>query len=332
MSGGSKVGLVGTMARSSDSKGFLSGRIWPLVVAVVITAFLVFMACLMVWYHAGGGAWRSEVSVIEVRLEAPDTLILSVASCHGAPSASVKEETTDTVQVRVVAFSTPLHGGRDCLDAVKAHLREPLGDRVVVDTHSGEIFAGPLQPFAQARAKPQRNWKTVEVAGLPGQPGFSLRLPFGWELGKVQRGDAVVGEVMGDGDIRLTFHYGKGAWSLDPADDPAHDYFVTYEDIGGLEAKLLISIKGGGYTGVYFSDLDGQSLSFVGESLWPSQQQKAMAVFRSVRVSSTETREAPKHQYSPSDLSAWYKALSSVIWQAPGVWFTDLNEAHHRIE
>ena len=320
------------MARSSDSKGFLSGRIWPLVAAVLMTSLLVFIACLMVWYHLGGGAWRSGVNVMDARLDAPDTLMLTVESCHGAPRVAMSHETDVDVRVRIIAFSTPLHGGLACLDSVNVYLEEPLGDRAVVDTHSGETFGGPLLPFGHAWAKPQPDWKVVEVSGPPGQPGFSLRLPFGWELGKVQRGDAYVGEVIGDEDIRLTFHYGKGAWNLDPTDDPEHDYFKYHEDIGGVEAKILISIKGGGYTGVYFSDLDGQGLSIVGENLWPPQQQQAMAVFRSVRVSSAETQEAPKHEYSKSDLSVWYESLSSVIWQVPGVWFTDLNEANNRIE
>ena len=320
------------MASNSDSKRFLRGRIWPLVVAVLITGLLVFIACLMVWYHLGGGAWRSGVNVVDARLDAPDTLMLTVESCHGAPRVAMSHETEVDVQVSIIAFSTPLHGRRDCLDSVNVHLEEPLGDRAVVDTHSGETFRGPLIPYGHAWAKPQPNWRVVQVPGLPGQQGFSLHLPFGWELGKVQRGDAYVGEVMGDDDIRLTFHYGEGAWNLDPADDPERDYFVYHEDIGGVEAKVLISMKGSGYTGVYFSDLDGHSLSFVGENLWPSQQKKAMAVFRSVRVSSAETQEASKREYSKSDLSVWYESLGSVIWQVPGVWFTDLNESNNRIE
>lgn len=320
------------MARSSGSKASLAGRIWPLVVVAVMTGLLVFIACLMVWYHFGGGAWRSGVSIRDVKLAAPDTLILAVESCHGAPRVAMSHETDVDVLVKIISFSTPQHGGLDCLDSVNVYLEEPLGDRSVVDMHSGDPFIGPFQPYAQARAKPQRNWRVVEVPGPPGQPGFSLQLPFGWEVGKVQRGDAYVGEVIGDDDIRLTFHYGKGGWNLDPADDPEHEYFVYHEDIGGVEAKLLISIKDSGYTGVYFSDLGGHSLSFVGENLWPLQQQKAMAVFRSVRVSSTKTQEAPEREYSKSDLSVWYESLDSVIWQVPGVWFTNLNESNNRID
>ena len=99
--------------------------------------------------------------------------------------------------------------------------------------------------------------------------------------------------MIGDDGVRLTFNYGRYAWNLDPADDPAHEYFVSYEDIGGLEAKLLISTNATqGYTGVHFPSLAGPGLSIVGENLAPSQQQAAMAVFRSVRLLGRETGDA----------------------------------------
>ena len=278
------------MADSSSPTGSSAVRLIPVIVAVVVTGLLVFVACSVVWYHLGGGAWRSEVRVIDVKLGAPDTLILSVGSCHGAPRASVNEETDAYVQVEAVAFSTPLHSRRACIDDVKAYLREPLGDRAVVDKRSGKIFSGGLQPYASA--KPQSNWRLVEVPGLPNQPGFTLRLPFGWELHNLQGANQHSGEIIGEDGIRLRFDYGETASSLDPADDPAHDYFVIYENIGGLEAKLLISSKGNGYIGVYFPSLGGPSLSFAGKNLAPSQQQAAMAVFRSVSLLGRETGDA----------------------------------------
>ncbi len=60
-----------------------------------------------------------------------------VASCHGAPRVPLEETDVD-VQVKVISFSTPLRGGLDCLDRVEVHLQEPLGDRIVVDKHTGQ--------------------------------------------------------------------------------------------------------------------------------------------------------------------------------------------------
>ena len=120
----------------------------PTVVGAAVSGLLVFVACFMVWYHLGGGAWRSGVSVSDAQMGAPDTLLLTVDSCQGAPTLAELQETNIDVEVRVIAFSTPFHGGTDCQELVKAHLEEPLGDRLVVDGHSGRIVGDNLQPFA----------------------------------------------------------------------------------------------------------------------------------------------------------------------------------------
>ena len=128
------------MTSSSGSRGFLSGRLGPIIVAVVVTGLVVFVACFAVWLNLGGGAWRSEVRVMEAVLLAPQRLDLGVASCNGAPRVSLRETDVD-VQVKVIAFSTPFHGGNDCDDHVDVYLREPLGDRVVVDRHTGQLVS-----------------------------------------------------------------------------------------------------------------------------------------------------------------------------------------------
>ena len=123
----------------------------------------------------------------------------------------------------------------------------------------------------------------MEAQGWESQPGFSLRLPPGWELNELQGIDSYVGEVVGDG-VRLTFDYGGYSWSLDPADDPDHSYTVTYEEIGGVEAKVLApKDSSDGFTGVYFQSLGGPSLNLVGQDLTPEQQSTAFVIFRSIR-------------------------------------------------
>ena len=187
-----------------------------------------------------------------------------------------------------------------------------------------------LKQFTDARPSP--DWRIVEAPGWPSQPGFSLQLPPGWELKELQGIDSYVGEVTGDG-VRLTFDYGGFSWGLDPSDDPAHTYSVVYEAIDGVEAKLLISMEvGSGYTGVYFANLGGPSLNLVGEGLTPEQQQTAIAVFRSIRLSSREALDNPEDEYSMAHLARWYRALNNVIGQVPGIVFTDLDEGKNRIE
>ena len=139
-----------------------------------------------------------------------------------------------------------------------------------------------VQPFPSTQPPP--DWRLVEAPGWESVPGFSLRLPAGWELNELQGIDSYVGEVVGDG-VRLTFDYGAYSSSLSLGDDPEHTYAVTYEDIGGVEAKLVMPTgDSDGYTGVYFESLGGPKLNLVGKDLTPEQQETAFAIFRSIRV------------------------------------------------
>ena len=125
------------MTSNSCSRRFFSGRLGSIIVTAIITGLLVFVACFMIWHHLGGGAWFSEVTVKEALLLPRDRLVLVVDICQGAPRA-VFSETDDDVQVVVTAFSTPWIGGNDCGDYVQISLREPLGDRIVVDKPTGQ--------------------------------------------------------------------------------------------------------------------------------------------------------------------------------------------------
>ena len=82
-------------------------------------------------------------------------------------------------------------------------------------------------------------WALMEAPGWGASyPGFSLHLPPGWELYELQGIDSYVGEVVGDG-VTLTFDYGRDSWTLKQREDMAHLHTVTYETIGGVEAKLI---------------------------------------------------------------------------------------------
>ena len=70
------------MRRVRLGRGLLSARLWPLIVAVVVTGLLVFVACFMVWHNLSTDAWRGEVRVMESVLLAPQRLELRVASWH----------------------------------------------------------------------------------------------------------------------------------------------------------------------------------------------------------------------------------------------------------
>ena len=104
------------------------------LVAALVTA----VALFLVWHNLGGGAWRSSVGIMEAypQENRTDRLTLIVQSCNGAPRVRHKLETDSAVRIRVQAFSTPLHGAEECLDALDVQLEKPLGNRILLDEHT----------------------------------------------------------------------------------------------------------------------------------------------------------------------------------------------------
>ena len=119
------------------------GRFLPLLVAALVGGLLVFIACFLVWDRFGGGAWRGQVGVTDAMLHAPYSISFSVASCNGYPRVQMVESDTE-VRVKAVAYSTPLRGGEDCADSYgPTPLQEPLGNRNVVEMHTGRVVLSP---------------------------------------------------------------------------------------------------------------------------------------------------------------------------------------------
>ena len=138
------------------------------------------------------------------------------------------------------------------------------------------------------------DWELVEVSDWMG--GVSLHLPPGWQLNELQGVDSYVGEIIGDG-ARLEFDFGWYSSSLVEDDDP--QYIVTYEEIGGLRAKLVLP-RGEGeglMTGVYFEDFDSgldspsqNRLQMSGVGLTSDQRETALAIFRTIRPLASESQ------------------------------------------
>ena len=128
------------MTNTSGSKRFLSGRLKLLLVSAVAVIGLTAFA---VWLLFGFGVFKlhSEVRVFGGVLLSPDRLELSTGGpCQGDQEVSLLRETDTDVQVKVVAPSRPFfQGGLDCGGGiVEVQLQEPLGDRFVVDKHTGQ--------------------------------------------------------------------------------------------------------------------------------------------------------------------------------------------------
>ena len=128
------------MTNNPGSRRFLYGRLKLLLVAAVVVIGLMAFA---VWLLLGFGVYtmRGEVGVLRGYVHYPDRLVLVTGGpCEGDQQVSLLRETDVDVQVKVVASSRPsFQGGSDCEPAVGVQLREPLGDRVVVDKHTRGI-------------------------------------------------------------------------------------------------------------------------------------------------------------------------------------------------
>ncbi len=292
---------------------FSSGRLKRLLVLAVVIGLPVFAIWLFLFIGNGGITWRHAVRVTGATLYYPYELSLTVDSCRKNPDISLLHETDDQVLVKIVADSHPfLQGGLDCGDGVIVRLQQPLSDRVVVDKHTGQAVR--IRQVEPSRSQPAPDWRAVEAPGWPGQPGFSLRLPPGWQLNELQGIDSYMGEIVGDG-VRLFLDYGGSSWNLDPDDNPQHKYINAYRELrdwrldqangpahtymlahhisGVFNATLLISmVPNKGYTGLYFPSLGGPNLSFVGEDLTYGQQEIAIAIFRSIRILEHEQAKA----------------------------------------
>lgn len=107
-----------------------AGLLTAVAVATGITLFLV-------WLFLGGGAWHGGVSIVEALPHSETTLVLNVAACKEAPSVSFFRETDSYVEVEVAAYSTLLGDELHCLEAVNIYLEDPLGDRPLIDRHTG---------------------------------------------------------------------------------------------------------------------------------------------------------------------------------------------------
>ena len=133
-------------------------------------------------------------------------------------------------------------------------------------------------------AQPRPGWTLAKVTGWPTQRGFSLRLPAGWEINELQSVDPYAAEVIGDG-VRLALQYGELSRDLNPADDPVHDYTVLYHEVGGVNAKLLVSTDvSGGFAGISFPRFDGSSLIAYGHDLTREQLPIAIGILKSIRI------------------------------------------------
>ena len=116
-------------------------RHWRRYVALAVVSFVLGgLVVFYIWQSVGGGVWRGGVDIRTPNLFNPHTLELEVGSCNGNPSVFELHQDDESIRLRVEAYSTPLKGGDDCRDSVKVYLKDPLGDRVIIDDHTNRAI------------------------------------------------------------------------------------------------------------------------------------------------------------------------------------------------
>lgn len=128
------------MAGISGSRGLLPGHRGRLYIVAAVAGLLAFVVWLFSFIDSRGCTWCSGVTVDEAYLISPNRLELIVGSCNAAPEMSRLVESDTDVQVKVVVTPPRLiaMSGRDCQDVVGVQLARPLGDRVIIDRHTGQ--------------------------------------------------------------------------------------------------------------------------------------------------------------------------------------------------
>ena len=156
---------MSTLGRSQ----YKSNRTRTLVAVLQVLLGAVVGATLMflLWQSIGGGVWRGGVEIQEAVLRAVDKLDLKVASCNGNARVYTLEDTDELVRLRVVASSTPFKHGNDCQDSVTMWLKDPIGNRNLIDDHTGRALEvrRPAALVEQGPAPLPLPWLLIEYDG-----------------------------------------------------------------------------------------------------------------------------------------------------------------------
>ena len=93
---------------------------------------------------------RRQVTNVEYAwLKSPDTLVVNAGTCYMNPDVSFLQETDVDVQIMMeIDYHPPRLSYPECLTEKIVQLQSPLGDRVVLDKHTGRVVS--VTPVAGA--------------------------------------------------------------------------------------------------------------------------------------------------------------------------------------
>jgi len=105
----------------------------------------------------------------EVSQFGPNDLSFDVPSCNGDPVVDELVEDGGYVRIKIVTTVVVSGDAADCLDSLDVSLRDPLGDRPIIDWESGETL--PVVPLDVNPGSLGGLCEEMEVALAEGEPG-----------------------------------------------------------------------------------------------------------------------------------------------------------------
>jgi hypothetical protein len=92
---------------------------------------------------AAGCSSSKDAQIMTAVLEEPQLLRFGVDTCNAELAVAVHE--TDS-EVRIAVTAKNDETGHDCADGARIHLRQPLGERVVIDESTDATVKVKIRP------------------------------------------------------------------------------------------------------------------------------------------------------------------------------------------
>ena len=162
----------------------------------------------------------------------------------------------------------------------------------------------PAAGKPHAEAAPPADWTSAFVRNDRGNRAFSIMLPPGWEIRSIEGRDSIYGEMTGDG-MTLQFDYRINTRRL----EPGPGQIISMETINGRQAELIIMAgeqgQRPGITSMFLKDPDDDpetedSMLMGGKYSTPVQQEKAAAIFRSIKIPAASEEPLPQTATPPA--------------------------------
>ena len=127
--------MVRRGGQESTSEKARGSKVVAIVLTLVLVGLLFSGASLTL---NGSVALRSEVAISGAERVSQTQLRVFVDSCESQPHLTTLDETPTAISIGISIWRHFRSGAGDCLDSLTVYLTDPLGQRTVIDAHTGE--------------------------------------------------------------------------------------------------------------------------------------------------------------------------------------------------